>query len=119
MGLDSEVAMKSIYGIKNIQLMITIVIITAILLIVVDGIADYGNQFEGVEAERIQGIVERYAIQCYATEGAYPPNIAYLVDHYGLVINEEKYIYEYEPIAENIIPLIQVFLRLDYEEESL
>lgn len=106
--------MKSIYGLKNIQLMITMAIVLAILWFLIDGISGYNESFEVTETSRLESLIEQYAIQCYATEGAYPPNLDYLVDHYGLVLNEDKYIYEYEPIAENLKPLIRVFIHLDY-----
>lgn len=106
--------MKSVYGLKNIQLIVTLIIIVSILWLVVDSISDYNNQFEETEASRIEALIEKYAVQCYATEGAYPPSLEYLVNHYGLVLNDEKYIYEYEPVAENLKPLIQVFIQLDY-----
>jgi len=60
-------------------------------------------------------LVEKYAIQCYATEGAYPPNVYYLEEHYGLILDEEKYIYSYEPVAENIKPVVQVFIKPGYQ----
>jgi hypothetical protein len=86
-----------------------------IIVIIFSGIDSYDNQFDDLETNRIQAVVEKYAIQCYATEGAYPPNVEYLEEHYGLILNEDKYIYEYEPVAENIKPIIQIFVKPDYE----
>jgi len=83
----------------------------------VNSIIDYESRYDELETERIQATVEKYVIQCYATEGAYPPSIQYLVDHYGLILNEEKYIYEYEPVAENIKPVVQIFKRIGYGED--
>lgn len=107
--------MKKLYKLKNIQLSIMFLVSIAILVIIFGGIDSYDNSFDAVETERIQAVVEKYAIQCYATEGAYPPDVFYLQEHYGLILNEDKYIYEYEAVAENIKPIIQVFIRPDYE----
>lgn len=106
--------MNKLYKLKNIQLSIMFVVSVLIIVIILSGIDAYDNRFNSIETERIQGLVEKLAIQCYATEGAYPPNIAYLVDNYGLVLIEEKYIYEYEPVAENIKPVVQIFVKPDY-----
>jgi len=107
--------MNKLYKLKNIQLSVMVLVSIAIIFVILSGIDSYDNSFDSVETERIQAVVEKYAIQCYATEGAYPPDVFYLQEHYGLILNEEKYIYEYEAVAENIKPIIQVFVRPDYE----
>lgn len=50
----------------------------------------------------------RAIVQCYAIEGMYPPDIAYLEDHYGIMINHDRYIVHYEIFASNIMPQIVV-----------
>jgi len=99
------------YKLKNIQLFVMLSISLVILVIIFSSIENYQTQFTDLETDRIVEVVEKYAIQCYATEGAYPPNVYYLQEHYGLILNEDKFIYEYEPIAENIKPVIQVFIK--------
>ena len=48
------------------------------------------------------------AKQCCAVEGAYPRSINYLVDHYGLVINDIDYLITYECYADNVVPSVVV-----------
>jgi uncharacterized protein (DUF4213/DUF364 family) len=71
------------------------------------------NRFESYsEAERMDALetaVRKAAIQCYAIEGSYPPNIEYLAEHYGLVVNRDAYYYHYETVASNILPIIAVY----------
>ena len=105
-----------IYKLKTIQLIVMLIVSLIFIVIIITGLSSYESRFDGIETDRIKETVEKYAIQCYATEGAYPPNVQYLSDHYGLILND-KYIYEYEPIAENIKPIVQVFLRIGYGEE--
>ncbi len=56
------------------------------------------------EKERIQS----YVVQCYATEGFYPPNLDYLTEHYGLILKEKDYLYFYDAFASNIMPDLSV-----------
>lgn len=105
----------NVHRLKNIQLVIMVMVSLILVYFVIAGIGDYDSKFMDAETDRVKNLVEQYAIQCYATEGAYPPNVQYLSDHYGLVLDEDKYIYEYEPVAENIKPIIQIFVRLDYD----
>ena len=52
--------------------------------------------------------IQRAAVECYALEGAYPPNLAYLVNNYGIVLNEKKFFYYYDIFASNIAPVVDV-----------
>ena len=52
--------------------------------------------------------VRRSALQCYAVEGVYPPNLQYLKDNYGLQVNTEDYYISYEAFASNLPPTVKV-----------
>jgi hypothetical protein len=52
--------------------------------------------------------IERSVMQCYALEGAYPPDLDYLRQNYGLILDEKQYVYLYEVVAGNIHPIIGV-----------
>lgn len=56
----------------------------------------------------IEAAIMRSAQQCYAVEGAYPPNLRYLEENYGLKINTEDYYVRYEAFASNLPPEILV-----------
>ena len=51
----------------------------------------------------------RSAVQCYAIEGFYPPDVKYLEENYGLLVDHEKYFVNYSVFASNIIPDVEVF----------
>lgn len=51
----------------------------------------------------------RSAVQCYAIEGFYPPNIEYLEENYGLLVDHDKYFISYSVFASNIIPEVDLF----------
>lgn len=51
------------------------------------------------------------AVQCYAVEGAYPPDVAYLEENYGFVYNKKDYIVSYDAFASNQLPDITVLVR--------
>lgn len=53
--------------------------------------------------------IRRAAVQCYALEGFYPADITYLREHYGVSIDDERYVVDYQFIASNLIPDIMVF----------
>lgn len=51
------------------------------------------------------------AMQCYAIEGSYPSSLAHLEDVYGLTINHDEYVVNYEWFADNIPPSVAVIAR--------
>lgn len=53
----------------------------------------------------------RSAAACYAAEGQYPPDLEYIKEHYGVQIDESKYLVIYEVEAENLMPQITVIER--------
>ena len=63
-------------------------------------------------AEQAQKLTEesirRAAVQCYALEGIYPVNIDYLMDHYGIRPDKNRFIIHYQFIADNLLPDISV-----------
>ena len=70
---------------------------------------------EGRKAEgkrQLETAVRRAAVSCYASEGFYPPDIAYMQENYGLQYDEESYVIHYERTASNWMPDITVLERL-------
>ena len=68
--------------------------------------ADSATRSEQLEA--IKRSVENDITLCYSLEGAYPENLAYLTENYGLNYDEDRYIVHYECFAANIRPSVTV-----------
>lgn len=89
----------------------SLVLFGAIMLIMWYG---FQNASESSRAEGLRMTEEHLrqaVVSCYALEGRYPPDVAYLQERYGLQLNENKYIVHYEVFAENIMPEITVLER--------
>ena len=54
--------------------------------------------------ESLETAIERSIAQCYAVEGSYPSDVAYLADHYGLTYDQNKFVVHYTYIGSNIYP---------------
>lgn len=88
-------------------------VLVIILLIVYMYIAvDNAKRKSDVENFNIlQDAIIKSAVQCYAIEGFYPPDIKYLENNYGLLVDHDKYFISYNVFASNIIPEVEVFLK--------
>lgn len=72
-----------------------------------------GNVNDNNAAEEIlnaENAIRNAAITCYAIEGGYP-SLEYLAENYGILLNKEEFIYHYEMIGSNILPIIKVMRR--------
>ncbi|MDO5062522.1 MAG: hypothetical protein Q4D77_05045 [Peptostreptococcaceae bacterium] len=62
--------------------------------------------------------IKKAAAACYAVEGAYPQSIDYLTTHYGLILDEKKYVVHYEGVGGNLMPSIAVVPKGTYYFEN-
>lgn len=74
------------------------------------GFADTSRAFEAESLKAVKEAVVRCAVQCYAVEGRYPPSLDYLAKNYGLVMQTDKYIYDYTLFADNLMPSVNIML---------
>ena len=75
------------------------------------GLSGYTDSYSDKKLSEMHDTVMSYVAQCYALEGAYPPDLDYLAKNYGLQLDTEHYIYHYDMYASNIMPDVRVFTR--------
>lgn len=63
------------------------------------------------EKEILEKAIDRSITQCYALEGVYPDNLAYLEQEYGLTYNKEHFFVDYQYIGSNLRPDITIIER--------
>lgn len=96
------------FGTKNLIIMVLL------LSILVFGIFSLNNISSSKEEEmtkNIEAAILSAAIQCYALEGSYPPDIVYLVQNYGLIVDERIYFVFYDIQGSNMMPNVAVYKR--------
>ena len=59
----------------------------------------------------LERALTRSITQCYALEGTYPPDLQYLVDHYGLIYDADYYYIDYTYIGANLRPDVTIIER--------
>ena len=67
-----------------------------------------GNAQRSGETDLVRTAVKNAALTCYAVEGAYPEDIEYLREYYGLAYDQSRYMVTYENFADNLLPTIFV-----------
>ena len=56
----------------------------------------------------LEEVLRRTAVACFASEGFYPPDVAYMQQHYGLRYDENRFTVHYDRFASNLMPDITV-----------
>lgn len=91
-----------------VSMLVCLAIMAALALLVVINVKEYGSSYNERRLDEIRDTVISSVSQCYALEGAYPPDLKYLEDNYGLIMDKSCYIYHYEMFASNIFPDVKV-----------
>ena len=89
----------------------SLLLVVAAIILLTGLVCALGNLEQGYTEEgrqQLEDALRRAAVACYAAEGIYPCTLDYLVQHYGVQINEERYTVFYEAFADNLMPEITV-----------
>lgn len=86
---------------------IPLVMAVAVLLLAM-GISGLEQDYWAEGKLALEEAVRQTALACYAAEGVYPPDVAYMQEHYGLQYDESRYTVSYEIYASNLMPDITV-----------
>ena len=102
-------AMKNNNG-KN-KWILSLLILGAALAVFSAGVRNVTDAAREKGGEHLEQVLRQAAVACYAAEGIYPPDVAYLQAHYGVQIDESRYAVAYEVFADNLMPGITVLER--------
>ena len=59
----------------------------------------------------VRDAVRGALVTCYAVEGSYPTDVAYLKEHYGLDYDAQRYMVSIDAFASNVMPVVRVTVR--------
>ena len=89
----------------------TVILFLALLLCFWAAVSKMERKQQAEGKRQLENALRRAAVSCYASEGFYPPDVAYMQKHYGLLFDEETYLVRYELVAANWMPDITVLER--------
>lgn len=72
----------------------------------VNGISE---DMDGSDAKVLKDALDNAVITCYAIEGSYPESLEYIEEHYGIIIDRDKFFVDYDNEFINTRPRISVF----------
>lgn len=79
-----------------------------LFVLFIQGINTVNDATLSKQKESLENALSRSISQCYAVEGVYPPSLDYIVNHYGLLYNEDLFLIDYEYYGSNLLPEVTV-----------
>lgn len=90
---------------------LTVLSVILFALVVVWFLVSVGNADSAADKKRADSVystVMNGAVLCYSIEGEYPPDLDYLKENYGVIINDDEYVVDYRYFGANIRPTVVV-----------
>jgi len=92
-------------------LVFSLLVFAALLCFLVLAVGDADKNSDQKQMEFLSQALRRAAVSCYAIEGRYPATVQYMEDHYGVVIDHNKFIVDYDISFSNQVPVINVYVK--------
>lgn len=93
---------------KSYMTLLSVICISAVLFLFIKAMNNIGTANDAEQAQILEQALTRSITACYALEGAYPPDIDYLVEHYGLTYDSAEYFIDYQYIGSNLRPDVTI-----------
>lgn len=94
-----------------LKLLLPLLLFVMIVVVVMVGVQNVSASASEERLSAMEQAVRRAVVQCYAIEGIYPTSLDYLEQNYGLILDNERYIYHYQVYGANLLPGIAVFAK--------
>lgn len=92
-------------------LVITVVVFAALIILFSGMLSTTRETADREQVVLLQNAIHNAAVSAYATEGAYPATLSQITAEYGVVIDEERFVIDYDIFASNVMPTVTVHVR--------
>lgn len=88
--------------------LLSVCIFLAVLFIFLQGLSSLSDNTARRQKESLENAITRSITYCYTVEGAYPEDLDYIKDNYGLTYDEDAFFVDYRVAGSNILPDITI-----------
>lgn len=92
---------------------LSVCIFLVILIIFLQGLSSLSESTIRRQKESLENAITRSVTYCYTVEGAYPQDLDYLKENYGLTYDEDVFFVDYQVVGSNILPDITIIEKGD------
>ena len=87
---------------------ISLVILVGVLVLVLQGLSAAAKASYDEELRMLERSIWKGVVSCYAVEGFYPESVDYLIENYGIRVDDAKFVVHYSIFGSNIMPDIDI-----------
>lgn len=88
--------------------LLSVCIFLAVLFIFLQGLSSLSDNTARRQKESLENAITRSITYCYTVEGAYPEDLDYIKNNYGLTYDEDAFFVDYRVAGSNILPDITI-----------
>jgi len=97
-------------SIADYGIIISLVLFAVIMIYFFNAIRNVSGSIDSQQKQALVNAIDSAVVSCYAVEGSYPTEVAYLEEHYGLVYDHDRYYVELNGFGGNIRPAVNVIV---------
>lgn len=97
-------------------IVVTVLVFIAVIVLFTSLLGNTGETADREQAALLENAIRSAAVTSYAIEGHYPATVDEIVEHYGVIIDEERFIVRYDIFAPNVMPTISVIFKGEYAQ---
>lgn len=95
-------------------IIITVVLFVAVILLVTLLLGQTGQTADKEQTALLEAAIRNAAVTHYAIEGQYPTSLAQIIDLYGVIVDEDRFLVRYDAFASNVMPTLSVTFKGAY-----
>ena len=99
--------LKTMFGNAK-GIIFTVIILTVIVCLFLSAVNGASLKADSSSVSTLEKAIKKAAVQCYAIEGFYPPDVGYLANNYGIITGNDKFVISYIAFTSNNMPYVQV-----------
>lgn len=92
-------------------LVITVIIFLAVLLLFSAWMGRTSASADREQVTLLETALRNAAVTSYSVEGCYPDTLEHLIETYGVIVDESRFLVRYDVFAPNIMPEISVVVK--------
>ena len=108
--MESVSGLKTAFGEKHGYLL-PVLVFAVLLVFFIYGISKVGSGTVSRQKESLERALTKSITECYAEEGHYPPDLSWLMEHYDLHFNEERFFVDYRIRGTDLRPEFTIIER--------
>lgn len=89
-------------------IIITVLAFVLVIVLFASLLGRSGASADREQADLLERAIQNAAVTHYAIEGKYPATLQQIVDQYGVIVDEGRFIVLYDVFASNVMPTITV-----------